>query len=194
MPKRQKESKLLPGEGRPTGGLNLGDFLVPSKSYPANNQNNFPSLGVSQSDDFPSLGSSNSKHASAEKKSPTSCWGAQSTPSNPQIKSSDKELEQSCTLPSTSISEASASAVTTKLQYSIAKTKKGSVPIRLENRNKGKKVTVIFNVSGDAKELLKELKHAAGCGGVIKDDTVELQGEKVDLVEKFVRNKMNWKK
>ena len=55
-------------------------------------------------------------------------------------------------------------------------------------------MTVIFNVVGDARELLKELKHAAGCGGVIKDDTVELQGEKVDLVEKFIRKKMNWKK
>ena len=66
--------------------------------------------------------------------------------------------------------------------------------MRLENRNKGKKVTVIFNVSGDARELLKELKHAAGCGGVIREDTVELQGEKVDLVEKFLISKLNMKK
>ena len=76
------------------------------------------------------------------------------------------------------------------MPFHIAKTKKGSLPIRLENRNKGKKVTVIFNVSGDARELLKELKHAAGCGGVIREDTVELQGDRVDLLEKFLRNKL----
>lgn len=194
MPKRQKESKLLPGEGRPSGGLNLGDFLIPSKNTPINSQNNFPSLGVSNNKDgFPSLGSStNSKqNCEEENKALSSCWGTQ-TKTTSQIKSSNKEQETTSTSESTSSSDAS--KVTAKLPYNISKTKKGSVPIRLEKRNKGKTVTVIFNVSGDAKELLKELKHAAGCGGVIKEDTVELQGEKVDLVEKYIRNKMNWKK
>ena len=76
------------------------------------------------------------------------------------------------------------------LPYTIGKTKKGSLPIRVENRNKGKKVTVIFNVSGNLKELLSELKHAAGSGGVVKDDTVEIQGDKSEFVEKFLKNKL----
>ena len=176
MPKRQKESKLLPGEGRPSGGLNLGDFLVkPKQSAPA------PS-----SEDFPSLSSSSSI---ATKSSP--CW-SHSPPNNIIQTQSQSSIKSDGANDVENTQDSSSS--THQLPYSIAKTKKGSVPIRLENRNKGKKVTVIFNVSGDARELLKELKHAAGCGGVIKDDTVELQGEKVDLIEKFIRKKMNWKK
>merc|ERR1719481_777565 len=77
-----------------------------------------------------------------------------------------------------------------ELPYTIGKTKKGSLPIRVENRNKGKKVTVVFNVSGNLKELLSELKHAAGSGGVVKDDTVEIQGDKAEFVEKFLKNKL----
>ena len=174
MPKRQKESNFLPGEGRPSGGLNLGDFLMK------------PRQSALPSDDFPCLSSPASSLVSQS----SSCWGQSSsndfTQTLPQLDKSDVANEVQNTHESLSS--------TNQLSYSIAKTKKGSIPIRTENRNKGKKVTVIFNVSGDARELLKELKHAAGCGGVIKDDTVELQGEKVDLVEKFIRKKMNWKK
>lgn len=40
------------------------------------------------------------------------------------------------------------------------------------------------NVSGDAHALLAALKKAVGCGGVVNEDnnTVEIQGEKVDRV------------
>ena len=169
MPKRQKESKLLPGEGRPSGGLSLADFLVPfQRGTTAKTSNQI------KEEDFPSLGATPSASISS----------VAAVPSAP-----------SSTNTSVAVAAPSASETTSKpLPYSISKTKKGSLPVRLESRNKGKKVTVIFNVSGDARELLKELKHAAGCGGVIREDTVELQGEKVDLVEKFLRNKMNWKK
>ena len=79
------------------------------------------------------------------------------------------------------------------MAYSITRTKKGGIPIRVESRNKGKKVTVVFNVTGDSRELLKELKHSAGCGGVVREDTIELQGEKVAVVEKVIKSKMGWR-
>jgi translation initiation factor 1 (eIF-1/SUI1) len=71
--------------------------------------------------------------------------------------------------------------------FQIRRTKKGNLPVSYENRNKGKKVTVIANVTGDAKMLLSELKHRAGCGGVIKGETIELQGDRRDLVTKFLK-------
>jgi translation initiation factor 1 (eIF-1/SUI1) len=74
--------------------------------------------------------------------------------------------------------------------YTIMKTKKGGLPVRVESRGKGKKVTVVFNVTGDLRLLLTQLKQAAGSGGVVRDDTVEIQGEKVEFVERFIRNKM----
>ena len=171
MPKRQKESKLLPGEGRPTGGLSLADFLVPSQRGTTTKTSN-----QIKDEDFPSLGA-----APTATISPVAAVASTSSSTNSSV--------------AVATSATPASETNNKtLPYSITKTKKGSLPVRLESRNKGKKVTVIFNVSGDARELLKELKHAAGCGGVIREDTVELQGEKVDLVEMFIRNKMNWKK
>ena len=161
MPKRQKESKLLPGEGRPTGGLNLGDFLVAkvSQKQQTSQQNQPP---VSLESDFPSL--SLSSPAGVNTKSTQGVWVKEgSTPSSNGI-GSDK-VSTNC---STSTAPSSDPPEKIRLPYTISKTKKGSLPIRLESRNKGKKVTVIFNVTGDAKELLKELKHAAGCGGVIR--------------------------
>ena len=62
MPKRQKESKLLPGEGRPTAGLHLGDFLaarVPQQPTPQHQntkslESDFPCLSVSSSSEVKS--------------------------------------------------------------------------------------------------------------------------------------------
>ena len=55
MPKRQKESKLLPGEGRPSGGLNLGDFLVtPAQQRPG--QAAQAPVSSASEEAFPSLG------------------------------------------------------------------------------------------------------------------------------------------
>ena len=163
MPKRQKESKLLPGEGRPTAGLNLGDFLaarVPQQPTPQHQNTN------SLESDFPSLSLTSSSEVKS--KSKPGVWGSagstppsgnDNVPTNPSTASSASKLTlATCSDPSDK----------PLLPYTISKTKKGSLPIRLETRNKGKKVTVIFNVTGDARELLKELKHAAGCGGVIR--------------------------
>lgn len=71
--------------------------------------------------------------------------------------------------------------------YFIGKTKKGKLPLTCESRAKGKKVTVISNVSGDAKALLSELKRRAGCGGIVRDEgSIELQGDRITFLSRFL--------
>ena len=165
MPKRQKQSKELAGEGRPAA-INLGDFLLAQTQI----QSKQPASPVpSQQEDFPAL----------------------TAPAPPAwVRPPPQQDPPSPDLPTTSVTSDEKKS---ELPYKITKTKKGTIPIRVENRNKGKKVTVVFNVSGDSRELLKELKHSAGCGGVIREDTIELQGEKISVVEKLIKSKMGWR-
>lgn len=80
--------------------------------------------------------------------------------------------------------------------------------MRVESRSKGKKVnfnmtstftrsilqvTVVFNVTGDLKLLLSELKQAAGSGGVVREDTIEIQGDRLQFVENFISKKIKKK-
>ena len=51
---------------------------------------------------------------------------------------------------------------------------------RYEKRKFGKLITVIYGINKkeiDLKELAKELKQKFACGGTVKGDTIELQGE-----------------
>jgi translation initiation factor 1 (eIF-1/SUI1) len=64
--------------------------------------------------------------------------------------------------------------------------KKGGLPVAIEKRNKGKKVTVVSNVEGDCAALLSALKNKVGCGGVAGVNQVEVQGEHVTKVEAFL--------
>lgn len=66
--------------------------------------------------------------------------------------------------------------------YHVKGSKKGGLPVTVEKRNKGKHVTVVGNVTGDASALLLELKQALGTGGVVSSNSngflqVEIQGE-----------------
>ena len=97
------------------------------------------------------------------------------------------------TLSTPATTSAVASASSSACAYSIGKTKKGGLPVRVESRSKGKKVTVVFNVTGDLKLLLSELKQAAGSGGVVREDTIEIQGDKQQFVENFIAKKMKKK-
>lgn len=97
-----------------------------------------------------------------------------------------------------------------KLKYKVHGSKKGGLPVRVEKRKHGKIVTVIQNVEGDAKKLLKELKNELGTGGSIceqpgneskkkkrslKDDTeivlvqVEIQGDHLKDITSFLSKK-----
>ena len=70
--------------------------------------------------------------------------------------------------------------------FFVTRTKKGKLPITYENRSKGKKVTVISNVSGNADALLTELRRRLGVGGVSRGTFVELQGDQQKSVEDFL--------
>lgn len=73
------------------------------------------------------------------------------------------------------------------LAVRVQRTKKGGFPVFLEKRPNGKTVTVVRNASGDLEGLLKLLKKQCGAGGVVRDDTVEVQGDHRDRVEALLR-------
>lgn len=74
------------------------------------------------------------------------------------------------------------------IEYFVKRTKKGKLPISYENRAKGKKVTVISNVTGDPAILLQELKKKIGAGGVVRGESVEIQGDHQVAVENFLQS------
>jgi translation initiation factor 1 (eIF-1/SUI1) len=73
-----------------------------------------------------------------------------------------------------------------KQPYSVGRTRKGGWPVRREKRGAGKTVTLIQQVSGDTKALLKALQKQLGVGGKIDGDVIQLQGDHVGVVEKFL--------
>ena len=61
----------------------------------------------------------------------------------------------------------------------IAKTEQ-RIQITTEKKRFGKVITVISGFqSMDLKPLAKDLKHALACGGTVKENTIELQGDHV---------------
>jgi translation initiation factor 1 len=69
----------------------------------------------------------------------------------------------------------------------------GSTKMRLEtNQRGGKAVTVLFNLPMseiDARQLLKQMQTGFGCGGTLKDSTLELRGDVRQKVEVFFKAK-----
>ena len=172
MPKKQKQNKSIPGEEK-APGVSLADFITIASVSKSQKE---PQANIQKNhEQFPILNNTVQPIAPA---TDGSCW------SKGPMLCSDTGVSDIPKSGGTSVEKIEG------LPYKIGRTKKGGLPIRVENRNKGKKVTVIFNVSGDLKMLLSELKHAAGSGGVVKEDTVEIQGDKQDFVEKFLRNKL----
>lgn len=74
--------------------------------------------------------------------------------------------------------------------YRIAKTRKGGLPVAVEKRARGKVVTVVRNVSGDSESLLNELKRRCGAGGVVREDSIEIQGDHRERVEAYLKTIM----
>ncbi|CAK0792098.1 unnamed protein product, partial [Prorocentrum cordatum] len=71
--------------------------------------------------------------------------------------------------------------------FGVGATKKGELPLRVEKRARGKKVTVIPNVTGDASKLARALQTMLGVGGTVRQVeggawAVEVQGEQVGRV------------
>ncbi len=71
----------------------------------------------------------------------------------------------------------------------------GDGVVRISRQTKGragKAVTVITGLSvskSELKKLARELKARCGCGGTVKDDTIEIQGDKRDEVLKVLKAK-----
>jgi translation initiation factor 1 len=63
-----------------------------------------------------------------------------------------------------------------------------AVKVRLVKRGKSL-LTVILNLNGSLEELTdlaSILKKKLGCGGAVKDNVVEIQGDKVEAVKKHL--------
>ncbi len=59
--------------------------------------------------------------------------------------------------------------------------------VKSEKRKRGKVVTVISGLAPDESDLqalLKILKDHCGAGGTVKNDTIEIQGEQSERIEK----------
>jgi len=182
---RNLASKVVAGEGAPPpSAFSLADFMtaLPAKQ---GGQDTLPAAPKEQ--DFPSLSASKPPNVS----STATAWTR--PPPQPQVKTSPEEPVNVISAESANASPAIANASPVTAPYSIGKTKKGGLPVRVESRSKGKKVTVVFNVTGDLKLLLSELKQAAGSGGVVREDTIEIQGDKQQFVENFIAKKMKKK-
>lgn len=70
----------------------------------------------------------------------------------------------------------------------VCRTKKGGIPVKVESRSSGKKVTIIENVFGDYKILLQEFKTIFGTGGLFRDGSIELQGDLKVKVSKYLND------
>ncbi|NOZ61844.1 MAG: translation initiation factor [Calditrichaeota bacterium] len=71
-----------------------------------------------------------------------------------------------------------------------APAEKQTIHISLQTKGrKGKKVTVasgFVHSAENLKQLARELKQACGAGGTVKDDVIEIQGDKRQQVAQFL--------
>ena len=71
--------------------------------------------------------------------------------------------------------------------------KQSSRPVKVRMEKRGHAiVTVVLNLrkeSNELKELAAHLKKKCGCGGTVKDEVIEIQGDKVDLVRRELQAK-----
>jgi len=61
----------------------------------------------------------------------------------------------------------------------------------VKEKRRGKIITIVqpfFLEDKKLKELLKKLKTSLGCGGTVKNDTIELQGEVTSRVKEFLQS------
>eukprot|EP00290_Baffinella_frigidus_P047655 CAMPEP_0180391042 /NCGR_PEP_ID=MMETSP0989-20121125/32358_1 /TAXON_ID=697907 /ORGANISM="non described non described, Strain CCMP2293" /LENGTH=120 /DNA_ID=CAMNT_0022392539 /DNA_START=32 /DNA_END=390 /DNA_ORIENTATION=+ len=69
--------------------------------------------------------------------------------------------------------------------WTVQGTKGGSLPVQVEKRPMGKKVTIISGVN-NAEILSKELKVALGTGSTCRPGEVQLQGDHAERVTAFL--------
>ncbi len=64
----------------------------------------------------------------------------------------------------------------------LAKTKQ-KIKIQTVKRRFGKMVTVVSGIEDNIKEIAKKLKEELACGGTVKNNTIELQGNHTKRVK-----------
>lgn len=68
----------------------------------------------------------------------------------------------------------------------------GIIRVRLEKSGRGGKTVTVaagFDSSDNTNELCSALKKKAGCGGSVKNGSIEIQGDKRELVMQFLKEK-----
>jgi len=78
--------------------------------------------------------------------------------------------------------------------FRVAKTRKGGWPLSLEKRSGGKVVTILKQVEGDTHALLKTLRKLCGAGGVVRDDSLEIQGDHQDAIRQWLEKDLDQQK
>lgn len=72
---------------------------------------------------------------------------------------------------------------------------KGDGIIRIQRQTSGRKGSGVCVISGlslpddEMKKLAAELKKRCGCGGAVKNGTIEIQGEKRELLKELLEQK-----
>ena len=64
----------------------------------------------------------------------------------------------------------------------LEKTKE-KIRIKKDKRRFGKMVTLVSGIESDTKEIAKKLKEKLACGGTVKNNTIELQGDHLKKVK-----------
>ncbi|WP_027251323.1 stress response translation initiation inhibitor YciH [Photobacterium halotolerans] len=76
-----------------------------------------------------------------------------------------------------------------KEEKTVPERPKGDGVVRIQRQTKGRKGKGVCIVTGldmndaELKLLAAELKKVCGCGGSVKDGTIEIQGDKRDLIK-----------
>ncbi|WP_407706970.1 stress response translation initiation inhibitor YciH [Actinobacillus porcinus] len=72
---------------------------------------------------------------------------------------------------------------------------KGDGIVRIQKQTSGRKGAGVSLISGldladdELKKLAAELKKRCGCGGSVKEDNIEIQGDKRDLLKQLLEQK-----
>lgn len=68
-----------------------------------------------------------------------------------------------------------------------------SKPVKVRLVKRGKAIlTLVLNLqmtTDELKDLASNLKKKLGCGGSVREDVIEIQGDKVDDVKSYLRSK-----
>lgn len=73
--------------------------------------------------------------------------------------------------------------------FQVARTRKGGYNLAVERRagGSGKVVTLLRGVEQGGAELLALLKKQCGAGGAFREDTIEIQGDHRERIERLLR-------